>query len=180
MGGMTPRRENRTGPGPALSTTSIGLLLLAAAGAVLVGLAGSWMFYGDLPPVKVSGSVAMWVFAALAVVLAVVVKHRVEDGRIGQDSSQLSPVFVARCAVLGMATAWIGAVVGGLYGGVTIYVLLRHSDLLAAQQDTPGAVTCLAAGAAMAASGVWLERSCLVPPGGADPDNGTGDVLLTP
>ena len=112
--------------------------------------------------------------------LAVVVKHRVEDGRIGQDSSQLSPVFVARCAVLGMATAWIGAVVGGLYGGVTIYVLLRHSDLLAAQQDTPGAVTCLVAGAAMAASGVWLERSCLVPPGGADPDNGTGDVLLTP
>ena len=180
MGVMTPRRENPNGPGPALSTTSIGLLLLTAAGAVVVGVVGTWIFYGDLPPVKVSASVAMWLFTVLTGVLAVIVKRRVEDGRIGQDSSQLSPVFVSRCAVLGMATAWIGSVVGGLYGGVTVYVLLHHSDLLAAQQDTPGAVTCLVAGAAMAASGVWLERSCLVPPGGADPDKGHGDVLLTP
>lgn len=163
-----------------MSTTSIPLLLTAAAGAVVVGFAAAWTFYGSFPRITVGSSLALWVFAIVAAVLALLVRRRIEDGSVGQDRSQMSPVFISRCALFGKAAAWIGAVVGGLYAGVTVYVLLRHSELLAAQQDTPGAVTCLVAGAAMAGAGVWLERSCLVPPGDADPDNGRGDVLLSP
>jgi fructose-specific phosphotransferase system IIC component len=178
---MTSRPDGPSGSsGGGMSVTSIGLLLLSAAGATVVGLAAAWTFYGRFPPIRVSGSLALWFFAVAAAVLAVIVRRRIADGRIGQDRSQLSPVFVSRCAVFGKAAAWIGAIVGGLYAGVTVYVLIRHSELLAAQQDTPGVVTSLVAGGAMAAAGVWLERSCLIPPGDADPENGRGDVLLTP
>lgn len=156
-------------PGMALTPLS-GLLTAAAATAVVVGVAAVF-FYGDFPPARVRNSVALWLFAAVAAVTAVAVRRRIADGEVGLDRSQMSPVFIARAAVLGKACAWLGAFVGGAYLGLTVYVLAQYPALLAAQADTPGAVVCTAAGACVAVAGVVLERCCLVPPGDADPDS---------
>lgn len=167
-----------------MNVTSVGLLSTSAVGAGVVSFAAAWVFYGRYPSLSVTGSLALWIFAVVAAVLAVTVRRRIADGEVGQDSSQMSPVFISRCALYGRACAWLGAVLGGLYGGLTVYVLLRHGELLAAQQDTPGAVTAALGAAATAVAGVLLERACLVPPDDPDGDNdgkqGHGDVFLTP
>lgn len=171
-----------------MNKTSLGLLALSAVAAAVVSFAAVWVFYGSFPPLRISGSTALWIFAVVAGVLAWTVRRRIAAGEVGQDSSQMSPVFISRCAVFGAAAGWIGALLGGAYGGVAVYLLLRHGELLAAQQDTPGAVVGFLASAAMAVAGVLLERSCLVPPGDGDEhgdgDNdgkrGRGDVFLTP
>jgi hypothetical protein len=110
------------------------------------------------------------VFAVVAAFTAVAVRRRIADGEVGLDRSQMSPVFIARAAVLGKACSWLGALVGGGYLGLTVYVLIRYPSLLAAQEDAPGALVCTAAGVCVAVAGVVLERCCLVPPGDADPD----------
>lgn len=175
-----------------MNRTSVGLLATSAVAATVVSFAAVWVFYGSYPPLRVSGSAALWIFAVIAGVLAVTVRRRIRDGEVGQDRSQMSPVFISRCALFGKAAAWIGVLLGGFYAGVTGYVLFRHGDLLAAQQDTPGAVVALLAAAAMAVAGVLLERSCMVPPGEGDGDGtgnaggdnggtrGRGDVFLNP
>lgn len=140
------------------------LVVTALAAAVIIGVTAS-LFYGDFPPARVRNSVALWIIAAIAATTAVAVRRRILDGEVGLDRSQMSPLFIARAAVLGKACAWLGAVVGGAYLGLTGYVLIEYSTLLAAQEDTPGAVVCLAAGAAVAVAGVVLERACLAPPG---------------
>lgn len=155
-------------PGLALTPVS-GLLFAAGATALVVGVAAVF-FYGDFPPARVRNSVALWIIAGVAAVTAVAVRRRIADGEVGLDRSQMAPVFIARAAVLGKACSWLGAFIGGGYLGLSVYVLAEYTALLAAQEDTPGALTCVAAGVAVAVAGVVLERSCLVPPGDADPD----------
>lgn len=173
--GGSPQGRDRSGQsgqqgGPGLSLTPVSALLLAAAATALVVGVAAVYFYGDFPPARVRNSVALWIIAAVAAVTAVAVRRRINDGEVGHDSSQMSPVFIARAAVLGKACSWLGAFVGGGYLGLTVYVLIEYPSLLAAQEDTPGAVACVAAGAAVAVAGVVLERCCLVPPGDANPD----------
>nr|WP_130840888.1 DUF3180 domain-containing protein [Corynebacterium neomassiliense] len=156
--------------GPGLALTPVSALLTAAAGMALVIGVAAVFFYGDFPPARVRNSVALWVFAVVAAFTAVAVRRRIADGEVGLDRSQMSPVFIARAAVLGKACSWLGALVGGGYLGLTVYVLIRYPSLLAAQEDAPGALVCTAAGVCVAVAGVVLERCCLVPPGDADPD----------
>lgn len=164
---MTQQQGNRHG----LSLTPVsGVIAVAAGAALVVGVAAAF-FYGAFPPARVRNSVALWIIAVVAVVTAVAVRRRINDGEVGLDRSQMSPVFIARAAVLGKACSWLGAFTGGAYLGLCIYVLAHYQDLLAAQDDTPGAVVCTAAGAAVAVAGLVLERCCLVPPGDADPDS---------
>lgn len=151
-----------------LSVTSAPALVTGAVAAAVVVAALTWFFYGQFPPLKVSGSLTLWILAGLAAVTAVVVRRRVRDNEIGMDRSQLGPVTVARAAVYGKACAWVGAVFGGAYLGVGAYVLVHHQDLAAAQSDTPGVVAGILGGLAAAVAGAWLERSCLVPPSDGD------------
>nr|WP_245557373.1 DUF3180 domain-containing protein [Corynebacterium terpenotabidum] len=158
--------KNDTG----LALTPVSVLLVTAAGAALVVGVAAVSFYGDFPPARVRNSLALWIIAVVAAVAAVVVRRRISAGEVGLDRTQLAPVFIARAGVLGRACSWLGALVGGGYLGLTVYVLVEYETLLAAQEDTPGAVTCLASGVAVMVAGIALERACLVPPGDATPD----------
>lgn len=160
---------------PGMSLTSISTLFVTAvATAVVVGVAAV-LFYGDFPPARVRNSVALWVIAIMAALMAVAVHRRIGDGEVGLDRSQMSPTFIAGASVFAKACSWLGAIMGGVYLGHSIYVFFQYSTLVAAQEDAPGAVICLAAGIAVAVAGVILERCCLVPPGDADPEgHGSG------
>lgn len=130
--------------------------------------AATWIvvsrFYGAMGPVPISVAFTLWGLAILCLLLGIRVKNRIEDNKVGQDRSQLSPVAAAQFMVIGKASAWTGALFGGVYVGMAIYVVPRMSQLVAAQQEAPGIIAAALGGIALSAAGVWLERCCTVPP----------------
>lgn len=121
-------------------------------------------FYGMLTAVDLSLSMPLWVIAAVCLFIAYMVKKRREEGKVGLDRSQLNPMMAANFMLLGKASAWSGAVCGGIFAGLLVYVAPRASQLVAAGADLPGVVSGVLGGAALAAAGVVLERSCEVSP----------------
>ncbi|QPK79503.1 DUF3180 domain-containing protein [Corynebacterium lizhenjunii] len=107
------------------------------------------VLYSRLPePV----SFTMWAMTVVCAVLAWRVKRAGEHG-IGLDNSQLNPITVANFMLVGRASAWTGALVGGASGGIVMYAGLQS-----------GALSSVLGGVAMAIAGVVLERACEVPP----------------
>ncbi|MBC3185708.1 DUF3180 domain-containing protein [Corynebacterium sp. zg-331] len=152
-----------------MKKTSVALLV-AVGGfvAALVAIA-TWRFYGSLPPIPVAVSITLWAMAVVCLYLAAKVRSRRKEGRIGMDRSQLNPVMAAQFLVVGKASAWTGALIGGAYLGMGVYVVPRAEELAAAGQDAPGVVASALGGVVLAAAGVFLERSCEVsPPSGSE------------
>lgn len=139
---------------------------LVAAGVFVALAAGilTWGFYGSLPSVPIVVSVTLWVMAVVCWYLAQKVKSRLKDGYIGMDRSQLNPVTASQFLIIGKASAWTGAIVGGGYVGMATYVLPNAGMLAAAAADVPGVLAAALGGIAMSAAGVYLERNCHVPP----------------
>lgn len=147
-----------------MNRTSIGGLIAAGGFAAAVLAIITWTFYGSMIAIPVTVSVTLWVMAIVCVVLAWKVRERLEDGRIGQDRSQLNPVTAAQFLVIGKASAWTGAVVGGAYIGIGSYVIPRVDELIAAGDDLPGVLASALGGIALSVAGLYLERHCETPP----------------
>ncbi|WKD58158.1 hypothetical protein CAPI_08155 [Corynebacterium capitovis DSM 44611] len=121
-------------------------------------------FYGAIAGIDVTLSLPLWIVAAVCLFSAYMVRKRREEGKVGLDRSQLNPLMAANFMLMGKASAWSGAVCGGVFAGVLVYVAPRVSALLAAEADLPGAVSGTFGGLALAVAGVVLERSCEVSP----------------
>ncbi|WIM70679.1 DUF3180 domain-containing protein [Corynebacterium suedekumii] len=147
-----------------MTRTSISGLVAAGGFAAAVLAIITWTFYGSMIAIPVTVSVTLWVMAIVCVVLAWKVRDRLEDGRIGQDRSQLNPVTAAQFLVIGKASAWTGAIVGGAYIGIGSYVIPRADELIAAGDDLPGVLASALGGIALSAAGLYLERHCETPP----------------
>lgn len=139
---------------------------LVAVGGFLAAVAAilTWRFYGSLTAIPASVSASLWLLAVICGIAGARVKNRIDDGRIGRDRSQLNPLTVAYLAMLGKAAAWTGAIIGGLYIGVSSFLIPRIGTLIAAQQDLPGALSSALGGVVLAVAGLYLERNCSVPP----------------
>lgn len=131
----------------------------AAAALILVR-----RFYGAWQTVSPLWSLPLWAVAALCVFLAVMVRRRREEGRVGLDRSQINPMMMANFMVIGKASAWSGAILGGWFLGLAVWVLPRTDLLAAAEADVPGVVAGTLGGVALTVAGVILERSCEVSP----------------
>lgn len=144
-------------------TPIIGLIaaggFVAAVTAIL-----TWRFYGSMTTIPVTVSVTLWTMTAVCVLLAWRVRDRKDNHGIGQDRSQLSPVSAAQYLVIGKASAWTGAIIGGAYVGIGSYIVPRAGDLIAAGDDLPGVLASAFGGIALAVAGVYLERHCETPP----------------
>lgn len=140
----------------ALSGASV--FIAAALGII------TWHFYGYFPPLPAAGPVTIWLLALVCVVLIVVVRRNLKDGRIGLDRSQLDPMTVARMMVVGRASAWTGAILAGGYVGIASYVLPNASELIAAEEEAPVVIAGVLGSLALAVAGVVLERNCETPP----------------
>lgn len=147
-----------------MKLTSIPELVGSGVFVALVAAILTWGFYGILPSVPVLVSVTLWGMAVICWFLAKQVRDRLDDGRIGQDRSQLNPMTAAQFLIIGKASAWTGAIVGGGYVGMATYVIPQSGVLTAAANDLPGVVAAALGGVAMSAAGVYLERNCHVPP----------------
>jgi len=127
-------------------------------------------FYGLLTSVDVTLSMPLWIVAAVCLFVAFMVKKCRDEGNVGLDRSQLNPLMAANFMLLGKASAWSGAVCGGIFLGMVAYVAPRAPDLLAAEADLPGVISGSLGGIALMVAGLVLERTCEVSP----PTDGEG------
>ena len=153
---------------PALIATSV---FVAACAGIIV-----WRWYGEINGFSASASVTVWVIALVCFLLARKLRAARRDNMIGQDRSQISPVTAANWLVIGKASAWMGAIVGGAYLGIMVFLLTQLTQLEAAVADLPGVVASLVGSILAAAAGIYLERSAHIDPpaDGEDTDTGSG------
>lgn len=139
--------------------------LVATGGFIAVAMAViTWSFYGSMMSIPITFSLTMWIMSLVCVGFAWKVRDRLSERLIGQDRSQLNPVTAAMFLVLGKASAWTGAIVGGAYIGIATYVIPHVGDLVAASEDLPGVLSSSLGGIALSAAGLYLERHCETPP----------------
>jgi hypothetical protein len=93
--------------------------------------------------------------------------HRAAN-RPAAEVRPVEPMLVARLAVLAQASAYVGAVCGGIWAGVLAHVGPAVGRLEAAGNDALTAVLGVLCSAALVAAALWLEAVCRVPPASGD------------
>ncbi|MGW0173359.1 DUF3180 domain-containing protein [Rhodococcus sp. NPDC003322] len=136
-------------------------------GLALFAALATWLlvrtFYGSLPPISIFAGASLYPVALIEVVLAFVIRSRVEDHRIGTDRHQLHPITAARAVALAKASALVGAASAGVWLGLLLFLLPERAEVDAAAQDTTGTLVGLVGGVALAAAAMWLEHCCKTP-----------------
>ncbi|MFW0788509.1 DUF3180 domain-containing protein [Gordonia sp. CPCC 205333] len=141
--------------------------------AVIVGVA-SWVLvgynYGDLPSIPLLAGIALYVLAAVEVVVALIVRSRVGARQVGRARGQLHPLTAARIVALAKASAILGAIMVGVWAGMLVF-LLEQNDLAQADHDKPSVIVAVIGAVVLAAAALWLEYCCRAP------DDPTPDLL---
>jgi hypothetical protein len=140
-------------------------LVVAFLGAALVAWLLVTRFYGAIPQLP---WLPLFTVALLAIAEGVTAQatHRRIARRPG--TAPVDPLVVARLAALAKASSLTGALLGGVYGGVTLFLLSQRHQLAAAGHDLPVAIGGLVACAALVGTGLWLEWACRIPRGPMD------------
>ncbi len=76
----------------------------------------------------------------------------------------VEPLLVARLAVLAQASAYVGAVVTGIWTGVLVHVGPAADRVRAAGDDTMTAAIGIGCSLALVAAALLLESACRIPP----------------
>jgi hypothetical protein len=159
---------------------------------LVVGLAlATWLLvravYGDLPPLRWWLPAPLAVLAVAEALAARTLRTRLRDlrtaralgrGRAPDGATRpervrpVEPMLVARTAVLAQASAYVGAVLLGVWLGVLAHVGPAVGRLQAAGGDTLTAVIGVVCSAALIGAALWLESVCRVPPEEHDPTEG--------
>jgi predicted outer membrane lipoprotein len=155
----TPATDPRR-PAPSLPPTRPSTLIGAFAVTVVVAWVLIQRFYGDIPRLPALPIVTFVLLALAEAVTARATKSRIER-RPG--TTPVEPLLVARLAALAKASSLGGAIFGGLYTGVFLFVLQERARLAAAAGDLPVAGGGVLACAALVAAALWLERACRIP-----------------
>jgi uncharacterized protein (DUF983 family) len=159
MSGGPNRQDSENALGP---TRIRDLAMIAVVVAIVVFLVVR-ISYGSLPPLPLLAGIVLYVLAALEVVIAFVVRSRVNDREIGAHRGQLHPITAARVLALAKASAILGALATGVWIGTLAYLLTRQDDLAAADHDRPGTIVGLIGGILLVGAALWLEYCCRTP-----------------
>jgi hypothetical protein len=143
--------------------TRIGTLV-----ALMVGVAAiSWGVLkiaqnqgASLPSLAWTAPAAIALLAVAVFVAALALRSRLHGRR------PTNPLGTARMAVLGKASAHVGPIVGGLYGGYLV-VLLPAMEIEARRDRAVLCAAAVVASVLLSAAGLFLERICRVK-GGED------------
>ena len=150
-----------------------------AASALVLALA-SWMivaqFFGALGPRSWWDLGFPWLLTAVCVAAARWIKSVLKEGKVGQDRSQVQPLTLSRWLVVGTASAWLGAILGGLYAGGVLWAVPKWTELAAAQADGPIMIVGTVSSILLAAAGLWLEKVCQLPTDGENSSPPSGEM----
>jgi hypothetical protein len=146
---------------PRMRPTNLATLFVAALGTA----AAAWLlisnFYGDLPTLPWLPPLTMLGLAGVEAVLAPSTKARI-DRRDG--TAPVNPLTVAWYVVLAKASALGGALFTGLYAGLLVWLVPQAGVNSHVADDLPQAIVGLVGALGLTLAGLWLERSCRVPP----------------
>lgn len=165
---MTGNRE----PRPSIRPTNGATLVVAALASAALAWLAIDRFYGDIPTLPWLPAVTLAALAVAEGVAAQSTKARIER-RPGRDP--VDPLLVARLAVLAKASSLAGALFGGLYAGISVWLLIERQRLNHAAEDLPSALFGFAASALLVAAALWLERACRIPAAPDESDSTPGD-----
>ncbi len=145
--------------------TRIGVLvaLLLVVGAVTWGVLQIGQDRGTSLP-ALTWTAPTGVLLLAGVVLAAALGLR---SRLDQPAERPHPLSMARLAVLGKASAHVGPILGGFYGGYLL-VLLPGLEIDARRERALLCLVALLASVGLSVAGLLLERACRVPPAGTD------------
>ncbi|MFE1442841.1 DUF3180 domain-containing protein [Streptomyces sp. NPDC058739] len=141
--------------------------ILSWAGARL------WNSVGTLPSVPLAAPIVLAVIAVILLATALSLRARLKAQRERRPGAKgVDPLMAARAVVFGQASALVAALVAGMYGGTGVF-LLEYLDIPARRDQAIYAAFSVAAGIAVIASALFLERVCKLPEDD-DNHNGTG------
>jgi hypothetical protein len=139
--------------------------LLVCVGAVSWGVLAVMSDRGTtLPPLTWTAPAGVALLAVVVLVTALGLRSRLD-----RPEKRPHPLSMARMAVLGKASAHVGPVVGGLYGGYLL-VLLPGLEIDARRERAILCLVALAASVGLSLAGLLLERTCRVPPADTEDD----------
>jgi hypothetical protein len=156
----TPPPDDRN-PKARLEPTRPATLAVAALAMTALSWIGMSNWWKDLPPMPWLPPLTLVGLAIFEAFEAFNTKSRIDRKR---GAPALQPLVVARYAVLAKASALAGALFGGLYLGMTSWLLAQKDVLEKANDDLPQSVLGTAGSILFVAAALWLERSCRIPP----------------
>lgn len=144
--------------------TSRSTLAALFVGAAVIGWVLVRALYGEIPPLKWYMPLWAGVLAAAEVVFGINLKNRI--GR-HKGAEPVDPIVAARALALAKASAYVGALLAGLWTGFVVHAAANWGFLASAGRDSVIGILGAVLAAALAAAGLWLEHCCRVP---KDPD----------
>jgi hypothetical protein len=156
-----PNQKGRLQP---TRPATLAVVALATTALAWVGISN---FYNEMPTLPWLPPLTLFGLAIVEAFAAYTTKNRI-DRKAGAPPVQ--PLVVARYLVLAKASAVAAALFGGLYAGLTTWLLSMRGTLLEVSHDLPQAVIGLGGSLALLTTALWLERACRVPPPPRDKD----------
>lgn len=145
---------------PTSKTLLLGVcLVIAAATAMLYG-----RYFGSWGSKSWQDLTFPWILTVVCACAARWVRTTLKDNKVGQDRSQVQPLTLSRWLIVGTASAWLGAIVGGINMGGVLWAVPQWQTLTAAATDGPIFLVGAISGLLLAAAGLWLEKECQLPP----------------
>ncbi len=138
-----------------------------------VGLGSYLLVRSVVPVVPLWAGALLYGVAAADAYIAQLVRTRLAEGQVGWGPGRIHPIAVARAVALAKASAYLGAVALGFFGGMLVFLLADADRLAATHADRPGAWIGAAGAVLLLAAALWLERCCRTPD---DPDDQPADT----
>ena len=157
-------------PQPSLKPTAPATLFVAALAAGAVVLLWAANTYPLVPAWYTP--ITLLILALVLGYTALTTKARIERK---PGTKPVEPLVFARFAALAKAGSVGGALLTGAYAGLLVYTVAQREMLTQAAADLPRAAFGFVACLLLVAAGLWLERSCRVPPGDDDDSDDDSD-----
>ena len=170
MATPSPEDPNAIGPnGPKgrMEPTSPATLAIAALATTALAWIGISNFWNSLPTLPWLPPLTLIGLAIFEGVEAYSTRNRILRK---EGAGPLQPLVIARYAVLGKASALVAALFGGMYIGMSTWLLTQRGVLAKVSDNLPQALLGVAASIVLVAAALWLERACRVPPTSRDTD----------
>jgi hypothetical protein len=160
MATPSPDDRNATGPKGRMEPTSPATLAVAALATTAlawIGISNLWNSLPTLPWLPPLTLIGLAIFEGIE---AYQTRNRILRK---EGAGPLQPLVIARYAVLGKASALVGALFGGLYIGMSSWLLTQRGVLAKVSDNLPQALLGVAGSIVLVGAALWLERSCRVP-----------------